>query len=110
MVKCGNLLALAVSSAVRSPLLPDVPSIVEAGVPGAEFTFWIGLLAPANTPRAVISELNANVQKIVQMPEVKQRMAILGAEAMPMSATDFDALMRREFDSLSRVMRGVKPG
>ena len=107
-VKSGKLIALAVSSATRSSALPEVPTIAEAGVPGAEFTFWVGLLAPAGTPREVIARLNAEVQKAAQSPELKQRLANLGAESMPMTPGEFEALLRRDYEALGQVMRAAK--
>jgi tripartite-type tricarboxylate transporter receptor subunit TctC len=108
VIKSGKLLALAVSSATRSPALPEVPTIAEAGVPGAEFTFWVGMLAPAATPRDIVDRLNAEVQKAAQSPEIKQRLTTLGGDAMPMSPAEFDAFLHREYESLGRVMRGAK--
>jgi tripartite-type tricarboxylate transporter receptor subunit TctC len=107
-VKSGKLVALAISSATRSSALPEVPTIAEAGVPGAEFTFWVGLLAPAGTPREIIARLNAEVLKAGQAPELKQRLTTLGAEPMPMSPTEFDAILRRDYETLGRVMRAAK--
>ncbi|HEY4371164.1 MAG TPA: tripartite tricarboxylate transporter substrate binding protein [Burkholderiales bacterium] len=106
-VKSGKLVALAMSSAARSAAMPDVPTIAEAGVPGAEFTFWVGLLAPAGTPRDIVSRLNAEVLKAAQSPELKQRLTTLGAEPMPMSPAEFDAMLRRDYETLGRVMRGA---
>ena len=107
----GKLLALAVSTHARSPTLPDVPTIAEAGFPGGEFNFWVGMLAPAKTPREIINRLNAEVTRAEQLPEVKQRLANLGAEPMPMTAEKFDAFIRAQYDELGTVMRAaaVKP-
>ena len=90
----GKLLALAVSTPARSPSLPDVPTITEAGFPGGEFNFWVGMLAPAKTPREIINRLNAEITRAEQLPEVKQRLANLGAEPMPMTAEKFDAFIQ----------------
>ena len=105
MIREGRLLALAVSSPARSAALPDTPTIAEAGVPEAEFNFWIGLLAPAKTPREVVNRLNAELRQIVQLPEVKERLAFLGVEAFPLSPQAFDAFMRTEYTALGRVIK-----
>ena len=107
----GKLLALAVSTPVRSPTLPEVPTIAEAGFPGGEFNFWVGMLAPAKTPREIINRLIAEVTRAEQVPEVRQRLANLGAEPMPMTAEKFDAFIGQQYDELGKVMRaaGAKP-
>jgi len=109
-IRDGRLVALAVSSAKRAPTLPDVPTIAEAGVPGAEFDFWIGVLAPAQTPRAVVNRLNGEFARALQSPDVRERHANLGAEPMPMSPEQFDAYMREQLATLGGLLRaaGVK--
>jgi tripartite-type tricarboxylate transporter receptor subunit TctC len=109
-IKDGRLLALAVSTAKRSPQFPDVPTIAEAGFPKAEFNFWVGMLAPAGTPPEVLGKLNAEVQKALATPDLKERLANLGNDAMFMSPSQFDAFLREEHAVLGEVMRaaGVK--
>src|SRR5256885_36819 len=75
----GRLLGLAVSSPHRSQALPNVPTLAEAGLPQAEFNFWIGMLAPSQTPRPVIQRLHDEVEKILELAEVRGRLAKLGA-------------------------------
>jgi tripartite-type tricarboxylate transporter receptor subunit TctC len=104
----GKLSALAVSTTARSPTLPNVPTIAEAGYPGGEFNFWVGMLAPAQTPRDIIAKLNADINRAMQTPELKQRLANLGADAMPMTPDQFDAFLKDEFVTLGNVMRGAK--
>lgn len=104
-IRDGRMRALAVSTARRNSALPDVPTVAESGLPGFEFNFWIGLLAPAKTPRDIVNKLNAEVTKIMQLPEVRERMGKLGAEAMPMSPEQFDAYIKEEYTSLGAVMR-----
>jgi tripartite-type tricarboxylate transporter receptor subunit TctC len=108
-IRDGKLLALAVSSPARSATLPDTPTIAEAGVPAAEFNFWIGLLAPAKTPREIVMRLNSELRKIMQMPEVKQRLAGLGAEPYILSPQEFDASMRAELAALRKVIKSASP-
>ena len=109
-IRGGQLLALAVSTAHRSQTLPEVPTIAEAGFPRGEFNFWVGMLAPANTPHEVLARLNAEVQRALQAADMKERLAKLGSEPMAMSPEQFDAFIRDEFTVLGDVMRasGVK--
>jgi tripartite-type tricarboxylate transporter receptor subunit TctC len=111
LLKDGKLVALAVSTPKRIAALPEVPTIAEAGYPGGEFNFWVGMLAPAKTPREVIAKVNAEVNKALKQPEVIDRLAKLGAEPMSMTPAEFDAFIRQEHDELGKVMRdaGAKP-
>jgi len=104
-IQDGKVIAIAVSTPARSPTLPDVQTIAEAGYPDAEFNFWVGLLAPAKTPREVVNRLNAEVAKALNLPEVRQRIANLGADPMFMTAEKFDAFLAQEHDALGKVMR-----
>ena len=106
-IKDGKLLALAVSTATRSPVLPQVPTIAEAGYAPAEFNFWIGMLAPAHTPRDIVAKLNATVNRALQTPEVKERLANLGAVPMSMSPEEFDAYLGDQAAVLGNVMRAA---
>jgi len=109
-IRSGQLLALAVSTAQRSPALPDVPTIAEAGFPRGVFNFWVGMLAPANTPREILLRLNAEVQRALHTADMKERLATLGSEPMAMTPEQFDAFIKEEFTVLGEVMRasGVK--
>jgi tripartite-type tricarboxylate transporter receptor subunit TctC len=106
-IREGRLLGLAVSSAKRSQSLPDVPTMAEVGVPGAEFNFWIGMLAPSQTPRAIVARLHDEVARTLLVPEVRERLANLGAEPMPMSPEQFDAYMRDQLVTVGGVMRAA---
>lgn len=110
-IKDGRVVAIAVSTNRRSSVLPNIPTIGEAGFPAAEFDFWIGVLAPAATPRPIVKEVNEEISKALKLPDVSARLAALGAEPMPMSAEEFDSFMRKEAVSLAEVMKaaGVKP-
>jgi tripartite-type tricarboxylate transporter receptor subunit TctC len=109
-IRGGQLLALAVSTGKRSAALPDVPTIAEAGFPRGEFNFWVGMLAPAGTPREVLGRLNGEIQKALAAPDMQERLAKLGAEPMSMSPGEFDSFLREEYSVLGEVMRasGVK--
>jgi tripartite-type tricarboxylate transporter receptor subunit TctC len=106
-LKDGKLTALAVSTRVRSPGLPEVPTIAEAGYPGGQFDFWVGMLAPARTPRDVVGRLNSEINRAEQQAEVKERFAKLGAEPMPMSPEQFDKYLQEEAATLQKVMRAA---
>ncbi len=85
LVRDGKLLALAVSTASRSPALPDVPTTVEAGVAGSDYTFWVGMIVPSATPPAVVQRLHDEAIRALATPEVKERLAMLGAEPFTMT-------------------------
>lgn len=88
-----------------------MPTIAEAGFPNAEFDFWVGVLAPAATPRDVVRRLNGEIGKIMQSPELRARLETMGAVPMLMNPEDFDKFLLKEFNTLSEVMRaaGAKP-
>lgn len=106
-IRENRMRALAVSTAKRSSVLPDVPTVAEAGLPGFVFDFWIGLLAPAKTPRPIVNKLNAEVRKVLAQPEVLERLAKLGAEPMPMTPERFDAYIKEEFNTLGSIMKAA---
>jgi tripartite-type tricarboxylate transporter receptor subunit TctC len=95
----GKLNVLAVSTDKRSPLLPNVPTVVEAGFPGAQSSFWVGLSAPARTPPSVVDTLHGATEKALQMPAVKDRLAKLGIAPVIMSVSDFGKFFKQDFDS-----------
>ena len=98
-IKEGQLLALAVGSPNRASALPDVPTTAEAGVPGSEFNFWIGMMVPAKTPRDIVKRLHDEVLKALATPEVKDRFAKLGADAWTLTPEQFDAHIKTEIDA-----------
>jgi tripartite-type tricarboxylate transporter receptor subunit TctC len=106
-VRENRLRAIAVSTSKRSSALPNVPTVAESGLPGFVFDFWIGMLAPSKTPKPVLAKLNAEIARILALPEVKERMTTLGAEPMPMSPDQFDAYIKDEFNTLGAVMRSA---
>lgn len=110
-VKSGRLRPLAVSTARRSAFLPDVPTIAESGVPGYAVTLWWGLFAPGGTPRPIITRLNAEVARILESSEMRERLAAEGAEPTPMTPEAFARIVRDEIEFWRRVAReaGVKP-
>ncbi len=98
-IRNGALVPLAVGSPTRSSALPDVPTTAEAGVPGSEFNFWIGMMAPAKTPRDIVNRLHDEVVKALATPEVKERFATLGADAWTLRPEQFDAYIAGEIRS-----------
>ena len=104
-MKAGRLNALGVSTAKRSPEMPDVPTIAEAGVPGYEATVWIGLLAPAGTPNEIIAKLNGEIGKLVHAEEVRKLLAPTGMEADPDTPEQFAAYLKADYDKWGKVVR-----
>jgi tripartite-type tricarboxylate transporter receptor subunit TctC len=110
LIKDGRLQALAVGTAQRSPLLPDVPTTNEAGFPQSDYVFWVAMFAPAATPRPIIERLNAEALKALASPEIKERLTVLGAEPMPMTPAAFDAFLKAETARTAQVVKsaGIK--
>ena len=104
-IRAGRLRLLGVSTAKRSPQLPDVPTISESGVPGYESITWFGLLAPARTPAPILARLNERIVKVVRAPELKAQLEVQGYEPVGGSAADFAAFMRGEYDKYARVVK-----
>jgi len=109
-VREGKLLALAVSSAKRSSVLPNVPTVAESGLPGFDYNLWVGMFAPAGTPAQVVDKLNRDVNSVLREATVRERLASLGAEPMPMSTAEFDRFVRGEMDDAAKVVKaaGIK--
>lgn len=106
-IKEGQLLALAVGSPKRASALPEVPTTLESGVPGSEFNFWIGMMAPAKTPRDIINRLHDEVLKALATTEVKERFIRLGADAWTMKPEQFDAYIKDEIVSNAKLVKAA---
>ncbi|MDF3831677.1 tripartite tricarboxylate transporter substrate binding protein [Cupriavidus basilensis] len=104
-VKAGKLRAIAVTSAKRSPALPNVPTVAESGVPGYEATSWFALYATGGTPQPIVDRLNAEVVKILAMPEVQKQMADQGAEPHPEKPAQLAAFMKLEAAKWAKVVK-----
>jgi tripartite-type tricarboxylate transporter receptor subunit TctC len=104
-VKAGKLKALAVTTAQRSPLVPDLPTMAEAGLPGFDISTWYGLFAPAGTPPAVIAKLNADVAKILNTPDVRAKLMADGAEPSPDTPEQFAQMIARELAKYARIIK-----
>ncbi len=107
-IKEGRLQALAVGSPSRAAALPDVPTTAEAGVPGSEFNFWIGMMAPGKTPRDIVNKLNTEVIKAINTPEVKDRFTRLGAEAWTLTPQQFDDYIKAEIKSNADLVKAAR--
>lgn len=107
----GKLLALAASTGKRSAAQPDVPTVAEAGVKGYVFDPWFGILAPAKTPKTVLAKLSGEIARVLQLPDVKERLLALGAEPAPTTPEGFDAHIRVEVAKYRKIVQdaGIKP-
>jgi len=101
--KAGKVIALAVAPASRIAVLPDVPTLAEAGVAGYRWDTWFGLLAPAKTPRAVVKKLNQEVARILVQPDVKERWNAMGAEPIPIAPDAFDRYISEQVALIARL-------
>lgn len=104
-VKAGQVRALGTSAAKRSSVLPDVPTIAEAGVPGYESTIWLGIMAPAGTPKAIVDKLNAEINKVITRPDVKEAWDKQGAVALVMTPAQFDTYLRKDIEKWAQVVK-----
>jgi tripartite-type tricarboxylate transporter receptor subunit TctC len=107
LIKDGKLRALAVTSKKRSPALPDVPTMAEAGYPEVQGSSWTAMFVPAGTPNDIVAQLNRMIVGIVGLPDIKERLAALGIEPVGGSAAECDAFVRAEMDKWSKVIRAA---
>jgi tripartite-type tricarboxylate transporter receptor subunit TctC len=109
-IKSGQLIALGTGGAARSPVLPDVPTIAEAGVPGYEATNWWGIIAPAGTPKEILDKLHAALAATQDSPETQKRLESEGAAVVRMSSAEFGAFMVSEMNKWEKVVKesGIK--
>ena len=103
--KAGKVKALATSGSKRSPVTPDVPTLAEAGLPGYESGIWLGLMAPAKTPRPVLEKLNAEVNKLLNSAEVRDTWGKQGTTTMGMSIDQFDKFLREEIVKWAKIVK-----
>ena len=104
-IRAGKLRALGVTTASRSSFTPDLPTVAESGVPGYEVTAWFGIVAPAGTPRDIVAKLNAEVNRILALPETRDRFQKAGVEPTGGSPEDFARFIRGEVDKWGKVVR-----
>jgi tripartite-type tricarboxylate transporter receptor subunit TctC len=107
LVREGKLQALAVSTPTRAAVLPGVPTTVEAGVPGSDYIFWVAMIVPSATPQPVMQRLHEEALKALADPEVKDRLAKLGAEPFPLEQKEFNAFIRTEVESAAKIAKAA---
>jgi len=103
----GKVVALGTTFSKRSSVLPDVPTIAEAGVPGYEAVIWIGLMAPAGTPKPIVDKLNAEIRKVLSREDIKAEWAKQGATPMMMTPEEFDRYLRTDIDKWAKVIKSA---
>ncbi|HEX2654038.1 MAG TPA: tripartite tricarboxylate transporter substrate binding protein [Xanthobacteraceae bacterium] len=104
-IKAGQVRALGTTGSKRSSVLPDVPTISEAGVKDYDATIWLGIMAPKGTPKPIVDRLNTEINKVISRPDVKEFWAKQGAEPMVMSTAEFEAFLRRDIKKWAEVVR-----
>jgi tripartite-type tricarboxylate transporter receptor subunit TctC len=110
LIAGGKVGVLAVSGSKRASALPDIPTTVEAGFPNSEYNFWVGMFAPAATPKAIVDKLNAETVKALQSSGVKEKLANIGGDPMPMTPAEFAAFVNKETDVNAALVKaaGIK--
>jgi len=103
-VKAGRAVVLAVSTAKRSAMFPNVPTVAEAGIPGFDYDQWYGILVSAKTPRPVVNTLNKEIVRILNLPDIRERMLTQGATPAPTTPEEFDAFIREEVKRFAKVL------
>jgi tripartite-type tricarboxylate transporter receptor subunit TctC len=106
-IRGGQLLPLAVSGETRTSTLPDVPTTLEAGYPNSNYNFWIGVFAPAKTPRTIIDKLNTELSSALRSMEVREKLETLGVQLMPMSVEQFNTFVRDELAANAALVKAV---
>jgi tripartite-type tricarboxylate transporter receptor subunit TctC len=105
LVQGNKLRALAITSAKRSPLLPDVPTVAESGLPGYDFTSWYMLLAPSGTPAPIVAKLNEDLRRMAAMPDVRSKIEGMGGVVTSPTLKETNDLLNGEFDRWSKVAK-----
>lgn len=105
LVKSGDIRAIAVTSATRSPAAPNIPTIAEAGLPGFEATSWFALMAPAGMPKDVLARINAETIRVMTLPDVKEKLSTLGLDAAPASPESLASLIQVETVKWAKVVK-----
>ncbi len=105
MIKDGRLVPLAVSTAARSPALPDLPSLAEGAVPGLDWDQWYGMFAPAKTPRPIVQQLSKEVARVLALAEIRERISNRGSTPKPSTPEEFEAFVRAEVAKVSKIIR-----
>jgi len=106
-IRAGKLVALAVNGEARSPSLPEVPTLRQAGFTDAEYPMWFGVFVPVKTPRAIVDKLHRETVRALQGPKVRERFARLGVDPLDMTPAEFDALVRKEIDINAALVKTI---
>lgn len=106
-IRSGKFRPLAVSSSKRSTALPDIPTVAESGLPGYEVTGWYGALARAGTASQIVGRLHGEIERIVRMPEVRERLLGLGTEPFTSSPAEFSAFIKAEVEKWAQVVKNA---
>jgi len=104
-IKSGSVRALAVTTAQRSPLVPEQPTLAESGLPGFETVAWFGLFAPAGTPKEIVAKLQIEVARIVREPDIRERIAVLGGEPVGNTPEAFAVIVRGDVAKWKKVVK-----
>jgi len=104
-VKDRRLIALAVTTTVRSPSLPEVPTVTESTIPGFEWDQWYGLFAPAKTPRAIVNQLSKEMARVLALPDIRERLAVRGSVPKPSTPEQFDKFVRAEVEKVTKAIK-----
>ena len=107
MVKDGRVIGLGVSSLQRDALLPDMPSLAEAGLPGFRADLWFGILTSAQTPKPIVAKLNSEIRRILSEAEMRQRLIPIGLEPKPTTPAEFDKIVTDEIATFTRIARAA---
>jgi tripartite-type tricarboxylate transporter receptor subunit TctC len=107
-IKAGRLKAIGIGTLERSKTLPDVPTISESGLKGYEAATWIGVLAPAGTPKEIVARMNREIVKVLHLPDVQEKLSSQGAEPVGSTPEQFDAFMKAELEKWGAVIRKAK--
>src|SRR5262245_35946102 len=110
-IQGGNVIALAVSTAERTAVLPDVPTTAEAGLKDASYAFWNGIFVPAKTPHGIVARLHQETQNALAVPSVRERLAKAGQDPLPMTTEQFEKYFRDDVRDTATLMKqaGVQP-
>jgi tripartite-type tricarboxylate transporter receptor subunit TctC len=104
-MKTGSLRGLAVTTAARSSLVPQLPTVAESGIPGYEASSWYGIIAPAGTPRVVVMRLNKEITKVLATPEFREQLTAAGADPAPNTPDEFAAYIKSEIAKWAKVIK-----
>ena len=109
-MKAGKVRALAVTSGHRSPSLPDVPTLAESGLPGFDLVTWIGFVAPAGVDKAIVTKLNREIVRILQLPETKEKLNAIGMEVVGSTPEQFSQTIKDDAVKFGRIIKsaGIK--